>query len=178
MKPDFFGMVEEMKTLYLMRHAKSDRRHYIGPDIDRPLNKRGRSDAPRMGVALSKQLGECIVVKSPALRVSQTWAGLCDGWPELARRHNVVDDSLYTFDERELWQWLQTQDESMGSGIMIIAHNPALTDLINRLAGYPAIDNLPTAGFVHFSLDVSQWSAISDGCGTIENAILPRQLAD
>ncbi len=165
-----------MKNLYIMRHAKSDRRHFAGPDHERPLNRRGKRAAPRMGIELEGRLAEPEVVwLSTAERVRQTFALLSEGWPGLASLPIHRDESLYTFDRDEVLTWLRQQDDAVATALLI-GHNPALTDLVNLLAGYTAIDNLPTAGFVHFSLNVAHWGDLEYGCGEIETAILPRQL--
>lgn len=165
-----------MKSLYILRHAKSDRRHFIGPDHERPLNPRGQRDAPRMGAELSEKMAMPQALwLSTAERVRQTFALLCEGWPALTSLSPNWEDPLYSFDRDEVLAWLAQQDDAVDSALLI-GHNPALTDLINLLAGYAAIDNLPTAGFVHFSLNVSHWRDLEYGCGTIESAILPRQL--
>ena len=80
-----------MKRLCLLRHAKSCWRDADLEDADRPLNKRGRRDAPRMGAALGRRMEPLQFHCSPARRARLTFAGLSDGWPGLRPEHAVVD---------------------------------------------------------------------------------------
>lgn len=175
-----------MKTLYLLRHAKSSWDRPGLDDHERELNERGRRDAPRMGTALAGRLAPQIVHCSTALRARQTLEGLCHGWSAIAGLPHRFHDALYTFDYRALLRWLQAQDEqSQGSSAtagdgehtrFIIAHNPGLTDLCNQLCGRRALDNLPTAGFLAMELDAGSWADVAEGCGELVDYQFPRDL--
>src|SRR5690606_24684315 len=104
-----------MKTLHLLRHAKSD---WSGPgvaDRDRVLNARGARDAPRMGAALAQRLQPQAIVASPARRAQLTLAGVCAGWPALERMPHRTEEALYTFSVRDLLAWLERQADSEDS---------------------------------------------------------------
>ena len=165
-----------MKTLHLLRHAKSSWEGRGVADHDRDLNDRGRRDAPRMGRALSEVCSAQLVHCSTATRARKTLEGLCEGWPAMRAIPHVFDDRLYTFDERELMAWLQDHD-APNDECFLIGHNPALTDLCNELVGRAALDNLPTAGYLRLGLPVDAWSDVDSGLGVLEAYQFPRDLA-
>ncbi len=164
-----------MKHLYLLRHAKSSWKHPGLADHDRPLNRRGARDAPRMGAALRAFVPPMAIVTSTALRARLTLAGISEGWPELRGLPHCSDEALYTFSVDDLYHWLRASEDA-GSARFLIGHNPALTDLLALLAPGDAIDNLPTAGFAAVLLEADHWRDLSPGCGRIEKLLLPRQL--
>lgn len=165
-----------MKTLHLMRHAKSSWQAPELSDHERELNDRGRKDAPRMGRALAKILTAEPVHCSSAVRARQTLAGLCDGWPAMSAQAHDVDEALYTFDYQELLSWLQSH-RGESESCFLIGHNPALTDLCNQLVGRLAIDNLPTAGYLQLEIPVDSWGDVSVGIATLIEWQFPRDLA-
>ena len=168
-----------MKRLCLLRHAKSCWRDADLDDAERPLNKRGRRDAPQMGAALGRRMEPLQFHCSPAQRARLTFAGLCDGWPELRPEHAVVDSALYTFAVGDLLAWLCRLPEPLPA-VAIIGHNPALTDLVNAMAGAGTLANLPTAGWIELSLPINSWAELADcyGSGSVDFMLLPRSLAD
>jgi phosphohistidine phosphatase len=164
-----------LKTLHLLRHAKSSWADATSSDHQRDLNDRGRRDAPRMGAALAARCPVQPVYCSTALRARRTLEGLCQGWPALAAAPQEFTDALYTFDYRDLLAWLRSHDGA-AERCFIIAHNPGLTDLCNQLLGRPALDNLPTAGYLELSLPVSDWADVSEGSGELLGWLFPRDL--
>ena len=164
-----------MKTLHLLRHAKSAWDQPGLADRERPLNKRGQRDAPRMGAALGAQLAPMSCAVSPARRAQLTLDGLCNGWPALADRQHYTEEDLYTFACDDLMGWIAAQDEHH-QALFLIGHNPALTDLVNELSGSWLLDNLPTAGYARLRLDIDQWQALGHGVGTLEYTLFPKQL--
>jgi phosphohistidine phosphatase len=150
-----------MKTLYLMRHAKSSWKDPDLADHERPLNKRGKKDAPEMGRRLKKQGVQLdIIVSSDAKRAMDTAAAVATilGLPSKLIRpttvlyHGSPDrilDVVYALKNK----WKQA---------MVVGHNPGFTELANRF--YPhAITNVPTAGIVALGFDVSSWRHIERG---------------
>ena len=164
-----------MRTLHLLRHAKSAWDQPDLSDRERGLNKRGRRDAPRMGRALALEMTAQSVTVSPAQRAQLTLQGLCMGWPALAYCQRRIEEDLYSFDSQSLLVWIAAQDDHDDS-LFLIGHNPALTDLINELAVCRQLDNLPTAGYVRLLLDLQTWSAIECGCATLEQSLFPKEL--
>lgn len=164
-----------MKTLHLLRHAKSSWQAPGVDDHDRDLNDRGRRDAPRMGRALEGQFKPQAIYCSSARRATLTLDGFCEGWPELKAQRHVLDETLYTFDWEVLMGWLQDL-KSGAESCFIIGHNPALTELCNQLVGRRALDNLPTAGYLCLSLPIDDWSDVTEGIAELEQWQFPRDL--
>ncbi|MEO1079904.1 MAG: histidine phosphatase family protein [Pseudomonadota bacterium] len=166
-----------MKTLHLLRHAKSSWAAAGTDDHDRELTARGERDAPRMGRALAGRMVPMPIHASSARRAQRTLEGLCDGWPALRLQAHLNDESLYTFDWQELLAWIQDLAINPES-LFIISHNPALTELCNQLLGRAALDNLPTAGYLRFSIDIENWSDLTEGIASLEEHLFPRNLRD
>lgn len=164
-----------MKTLHILRHAKSSWDALELSDRERGLNKRGKKAASRMGEALARRMEPMIIVVSPARRAQLTLEGLCEGWPALADFEHITDEDLYTFSEEDLLEWLMARNDRQ-QALFIIGHNPALTDLANVLAGSDVLANLPTAGYLELSLQIDRWRDIRQGCAKIEYSLFPRQL--
>ena len=164
-----------MKTLHLLRHAKSSWAEHGVDDHDRDLNNRGRRDAPRMGSALRAFCPLQPMYGSSAVRAQRTVEGVVEGWPEMAGQAHRVVGELYTFDHRDLLSWL-SEFEDTAERCFVVAHNPGLTALCNQLCGRLALDNLPTAGYLELVLDLSRWADIAPGCGDIERWLFPKEL--
>jgi phosphohistidine phosphatase len=164
-----------MKTLHLLRHAKSAWDEPGLSDRERVLNKRGQRDAPRMGLALAARMDAISVTVSPARRAQLTLQGMCAGWPALARLSHRTDEALYTFSVTDLLAWLCARADDR-QVLFIIGHNPAFTEAINFLAATDHLANLPTAGYVQLGLRVDRWRDLRQGCGYIEHSLFPRQL--
>jgi phosphohistidine phosphatase len=166
-----------MKTLHLLRHAKSAWDQAGLSDRERPLNKRGQRDAPRMGEALSNRLAPMPVNASPARRAQLTLEGLCSGWPALGDVSHYTEEDLYTFSDDDLLAWISCQDDRHDA-LFMIGHNPAFTDLVNTLTGHYSLDNLPTAGYAELSLSIDHWQDIVPGCAVLDYQLFPKQLPE
>jgi len=166
-----------MKTLHLLRHAKSAWNDPATADRERGLKARGQRDAQRMGRALAARISPMVVHASPARRAQLTLAGLCAGWPRLAEMPHREVEALYTFAADDLHRWIVHQDGDCPA-LCILAHNPALTELVNDLVGYRCLDNLPTAGYVELALDIDRWEALGHGDAELVQHVFPRDLPD
>ena len=122
-----------MKNLYLLRHAKSSWDDPSLSDAERPLNGRGRRDAPRMGAALGARLPPMTFHVSPAERAQQTFGALQQSWAGLEVHHGITEPTLYTFDYREVLRWIAAQPDDTDS-LALVGHNPAFTELVNFLS--------------------------------------------
>jgi len=147
-----------MKTLTLIRHAKSSWKDSGLPDWDRPLNKRGKRDAPAMGKRLAERGDYAdLLVSSPALRALATAEAIAQEleylWTEI-----VADERLYGADVSEWLEVIHGLDDTLDR-VMCVGHNPGLTDLVNCLSPYQ-IDNVPTCGVVDLTFDVERWALI------------------
>lgn len=144
-----------MKTLTIFRHAKSSWNHPELTDRERPLNKRGKRDAPIMADRLKAAgIRPSLIIGSPAVRAWKTARIVARqiAYPiEFLQR----EPGLYHAGVNKLLDIIATQDEGFNS-IMIVGHNPGLTDLANELT--PGLtSNIPTAGFVSILIDSDDW---------------------
>lgn len=154
-----------MKTLYLMRHAKPSWKDETINDIDRPLNKRGESDAPFMSqVILQKRVLPDEIISSPATRALATLWYMCPviNFPY----QNVkVNPSLYAASPGDMLIIIKEINENSQS-VLLMGHNPGLTDFSNYLSGNP-IDNIPTCGIVELHFPRKSWMEIELGSCTL-----------
>lgn len=154
-----------MKTLYIIRHAKSSWDASNVDDVERPLNERGKSDAPRMGKRLKeKDIHPDLMVSSPAKRALSTAKKIAKilKYPKESIK---TDRRLYHADEETILSVVRELKEKYNI-VILLGHNPGLTDFVNTLMnGEFDIDNVPTCGVVAFQFDVDAWSAITWGKG-------------
>lgn len=144
-----------MKTLTLLRHAKSSWKDTRKSDLERPLNGRGERDAPVMGARITEAgIRPSLIMSSPATRAWKTAKIVARtiSYPvEFLHR----EQELYLADTDRLLDLLAQQDDAFNS-ILIVGHNPGLTDLANYLQ--PDItDNLPTCGIAAFNVETNDW---------------------
>ena len=152
-----------MKTLYLVRHAKSSWDFPELADIDRPLGKRGIKNAPEMAERLvARNINPKIMVSSPAVRALETAKVIAGtlGYPE---KDIVINTKVYHGNVRELLESVQSVDNTHGS-LMLFGHNPGFTAFANLLAN-EQVENIPTCGIFACHLPVDRWSEVSLGCG-------------
>ena len=150
-----------MKTLYLVRHAKSSRDDPALSDRDRPLNDRGKADAAAMGKRLARRdVKPDLLMSSPALRALTTAQLLADEMG-CARKDIVVDDRLYASSADTLLAVTRALEPTLDS-VMLVGHNPEFTEFVQRLSG-KHID-MPTCAVAEFRFDRTQWTDI----GTVE----------
>ena len=162
-----------MKTLLIMRHAKSSWKNAAQSDHDRPLNSRGKSDAPRMGDAL-KNLGmiPSVILSQTAERANRTAhlvAESCDfeGEVQLTRNlyHAGVDEYI------EALQAVHQNEEV----VMVVGHNPGVSELVDFLTDQPEI--LTTANVAIVNLDIETWDRLDfDTEGELTQLLQPRNL--
>jgi len=168
-----------LKTLLLLRHAKSSWSNPSLQDFDRPLNARGETAAGGIGGWLqeSGQVPE-LVLSSTARRAAETWAGVAEALedpPEVR-----WDPSLYLAEPDHLLDRIRALPASVGSA-MLVGHNPGMEDLARSLArkGDPAaLHNLrvkyPTGGLAIITFDVDRWQDVAPRTGRLELFRTPR----
>ena len=147
-----------MKTLYLARHAKSYWKDQSIPDFDRPLNSRGKRDAPFMGEVLKdKKVKPDLIISSPAKRTKKTAIEIASkiGYSD---KKILYNEELYEASSNTIIKVLNKIDEKYSS-VMIFAHNPGLTLLNNHISNN-YIENIPTCGIVALQLD-KKWNELS-----------------
>ena len=144
-----------MKSLTIVRHAKSSWKHHGLSDRERPLNKRGERDAPIMAKRVADaDIRPSQIISSPAVRAWTTAKIFARelGYPaEFLQR----EDGLYLASLDNLLDVVATQDASFNH-LMLFGHNPGLTDFVNYLV--PGLtSNLPTSGVVSVNLETEDW---------------------
>jgi phosphohistidine phosphatase len=146
-----------MKTLFLVRHAKSSRDDPSLADRDRPLDDRGKKDAPMMGRRLAKRgVKPDLLVASPALR-AQTTAQLIAEEVGYKRKAIEVDDRLYASSANDLLAVIRALDSRVDN-VMLFGHNPEFSDLAHRLSGQ--FVDMPTCAVAEFGFDTKAWTDI------------------
>jgi len=152
-----------MKELLIVRHAKSSWADEGLDDHERPLNKRGRHDAPLMGRRLAgRGLVPDRVLSSDAVRARETTAAIATG---LALDGACIEYArdLYEAAPADWLARLHTLDDKLGR-VMLVGHNPTLQALAEQLVDL-RVDKFPTAAVVHAALDVERWADAAPGCG-------------
>lgn len=143
------------KTLLLVRHAKSDWGDASLSDFDRPLNGRGKSDAPVMAHRLlDKNIFIDAFISSPAMRARKT-ANIFAKEYKRDKDEIIFRDELYGAPENVFYDVIVTADNKFKS-IAIFSHNPGLTDFANLLTS-TRIDNIPTCGIFAIKADCDKW---------------------
>ncbi|MCH8033839.1 MAG: histidine phosphatase family protein [Bacteroidetes bacterium] len=160
-----------MKTLYLARHAKSSWKHPELSDIERPLNKRGKRDAPFIGNLLKeKGVKPDKLISSPAVRAKKTAAVIAEiiGYP---KNKILIDKNIYEASSTELINIIQSIDDKYNS-VMMFGHNPGFT-MVNNFLTDSFIDNIPTCGVVGIRFN-SSWKKIENTSGKAFFLIYPK----
>ena len=148
-----------MKTLFLVRHAKSSRDDPSLSDRDRPLNDRGKHDAAMMGTRLAKRdVKPDLLVSSPALRALTT-ARLMAEEMGCKRKDIVEDDRLYASSPEDLLAVIRALDRKLDR-VMLFGHNPEFTDLARRLSR--EVIDMPTSAVAEFTFDTKAWSDVGE----------------
>lgn len=145
-----------MKTLYVIRHAKSGWGDFNLPDFDRPLNDRGKKDAPEMAARLKEN--NIIIdafVSSPAKRARKTCKLFCEAY-NYKEDDIIYIDSLYLAPAEKIFE-VVTGLNNQYSHVAIFAHNPGVTDFANRLTSQVHIDEMPTCGIFAVETAIDNW---------------------
>ncbi|ARS38957.1 histidine phosphatase family protein [Sphingobacteriaceae bacterium GW460-11-11-14-LB5] len=149
------------KQLLLVRHGKSDWGNIDLSDFDRPLNKRGKENAPEMAERLvNRGFKIDLIVSSPAKRAKSTAK-------YFAEAYNIdqiqFEESIYEANTTALLQVVNALDDA-AEKVVLFGHNPGFTDFANELCDAD-IYNIPTAGMVLISFPFDSWQMVSKGTG-------------
>lgn len=154
-----------MKTLCLIRHAKSSWENISLSDYERPLNKRGERDAPLLGKVLSKIISTPdIIYSSPAKRAITT-AHIIAGKLSYDKTQIIENEKIYDSSISDIMKIIYTTPDKFNS-IMMFGHNPTFTMLSNYLSD-KSIDNLPTCGFVQIDFKLEKWKELEGNTGKL-----------
>lgn len=165
-----------MKQLILVRHAKSSWDDAGLSDMDRPLNKRGRNDAPMMGRLLAgKGENPELIISSPAKRALSTAKRIAH---ELGydREQIKINDTLYMADPDDFIGVIKAVNDKIGC-LMLFSHNYGITEYANLLTG-ENIGNIPTCGIIKAELNMDSWSEITNTKGKMLYFEYPKKYAD
>lgn len=158
-----------------MRHAKSSWKHDKLSDHDRPLNKRGMCDAPRMGRLLrEKRLLPEVIMSSTALRAKTTAEEIARSIP--AEGVVEFDPNLYLADPDTIVDVARHAHVDAGP-LLVIAHNPGLEELITQVTKRD--EQLPTGGIAHIRLHIDSWQAFQvSTCGDLIDLWCPKGIME
>lgn len=160
-----------MKNLILVRHAKSSWKTPVN-DIDRPLAKRGITDAHLISMTCQHFLPKSFIIcSSTAARASSTAMIFAQNLSYPLDKI-VYSPDLYTFEERDLEKFVKACDNHYHN-IILFGHNEAITNIVNKFGDMP-IDKVPTSGFVLINFNSYSWESISKG--KTQKTIFPREL--
>ena len=163
-----------MKTLLVLRHAKSSWQDPALDDHDRPLNKRGQQDGPRMGALVREhRLTPDVIISSDAVRARLT----AEAVAEAARYTSeiLLDPHLYIASPAGILAVLRTVRETKAGTVMIVGHNPGLEELVAQLTGEQ--QDLPTAALAQIVLPIDQWRDLKVSTrGTLLGLWRPKEL--
>ena len=167
-----------MKTLTLLRHAKSTWNDPVARDFDRPLNPRGRRAARTIGAEM-RALGLSFdkILASPARRVMETLGEVEQSFGRLAIGY---DERIYLAGTTSLLDIVHETDDGV-ERLLLVGHNPGLEELALMLSGANALRaelavKYPTATLAEIGFAVEHWADIADGIGTLARFIRPRDL--
>ncbi len=166
-----------MKTLTLIRHAKSDWGAPHLSDHDRPLNARGQRSAPAVGKELARRgAAPQLLLSSTAVRAATT-ADLIAAELGIEPSEIVYDESLYLASPSSLLQRLAAIDESAEiDHAMLVGHNPGIADLAQQLAGDGAVGEFVTGAVAIIELDIRYWGEIDAAGSRLIDFFTPREL--
>lgn len=162
-----------MKTLWLIRHAKSSWGIDTLSDIDRPLNERGYTDAHEMAKRMKSKINNGLIVSSPAIRALST--GL------IFSRHLGIDVSdivvrqaLYESGTDQYLSVIGSLPDNQKE-VMLFGHNPIISDTANLLAG-ATIEEMPTAGIIGIAFNAQSWKKAVGTAGKLVFYDFPKNL--
>ena len=158
-----------MKTLFILRHAKSSWKDETLPDFERPLNSRGRKAAELIGsVFQEEKVQPDLVVSSSALRARETL--------DIIMRTNKLrfevryDERIYEAGVARLLSVINEVEKNVRS-VLIVGHNPGMEELVTALTG--KVEMMPTAALAKISFKASNWNTIKGG--TLDWIVRPKE---
>jgi len=161
-----------MKTLYLLRHAKSSWKDETLPDIERPLKGRGRKASQTVGGFLKKEkIIPDLVLSSSAIRARQT-TDIVLGAAKLSTDLRF-DERLYEADAHKLLEVVR-QIEKSKKNVLLVGHNPGLEEFLELLTG--AVETISTGTLSKIVLKASDWAGVKNKDATLEWIVKPKQM--
>lgn len=165
-----------MKTIVIMRHAKSSWDDTTLRDYDRPLNARGEADAPKMGKRIK---GHGIIpdqiICSAAKRTRKTAKAVAIAL-DYPKADILKEKELYGAHDQRILDRIKMIPDSVETAIYI-GHNPGITEIVNLL-GNATIDNMPTAAIACYRFDVSHWADVRPNTGRLQFLEIPSKIEE
>ena len=164
-----------MKTLFLIRHAKSSWKDLSGGDKQRPLNDRGIKDAPRMGEFL-KNSGFIpdFMITSTANRAYTTSKYIADA-TGYDKDKIQQEEKIYHAGPSEIMGLIKELDDKHDT-VFLFGHNPTMTSLANHFNPNGHISNMPTCGVVKVVFSIDKWSEADGDTGKAKDFFYPKML--
>ena len=160
------------KKLIIVRHSKSSWKDLSLDDFNRPLNKRGKEDGPIISNYLSKKTNFIdFLHSSSSVRTFETSKFFMQ---RIKFGKVKYDDSLYHSSSGSILNLIKNYSNEYSS-VMLIAHNPGLTHLINQITNI-SLDNLPTTGLAEIHFSCNKWNEISSKNSNLIDLKFPKQL--
>lgn len=151
-----------MKTLIIVRHAKSSWDNTHQDDFDRPLNARGMKDAPEMARRLrSKTIPIDAFVSSTAVRAWQTAVYFAEAY-DVAESSIIRIPALYHADVPAFYETVSTLSNELRS-VALFSHNPGITEFVNSLGVNTRVDNMPTCAVFGVRTRITSWKDFENG---------------
>ena len=161
-----------MKKLIIVRHSKSSWKDLSLTDFRRPLNNRGKSDGPIMSRYLSSKINKIdFLHSSSSVRTFETSKFFIS---KIEFKNIKYDDNLYHCSAQSIIRLIKNYPDQYKT-VMIIAHNPGLTNLINMIT-HINLDNLPTTGIANIDFACDSWNNISIENSNLVDLKFPKQL--
>ena len=162
------------KKLIVIRHAKSSWKNSQVDAAERPLNKRGRRDGPRMASFLVDQgLKPDRLLVSDAVRARATADFLIDAFA-LGKGKINYEPRLYLAGVNRIYDLIRESPDSQT--LALVAHNPGITDLVNSLGERVFTDNVPTFGVAAFEIPINDWHELRPGMGNLTGFHTPKTI--
>jgi phosphohistidine phosphatase len=149
----------------MVRHAKSSWDNPFLRDFDRPLNERGKKNAPLMAARMAKSnFRPDLIVSSPANRAISTAHFFANAW-KIKAANIIQDKNLFHASPGEIAKVIRNTAGDAKS-VAIFGHNPGFTDFANLIGNY-YFENIVTCGVAVFELQIEEWTALSENCGKL-----------
>lgn len=166
-----------MKSVFMVRHAKSSWEDFSLSDIDRPLNSRGKRDAPFMAelIARKVELPDALI-SSPAKRAFTTATYFAKAWGK-SKDDVLIQKSIYEAYHSDILKLIHHLDAQWQT-VFLFGHNPTFTNFVNLFSGGKHIDNIPTCGVVALESTADNWITFSPENTRVIHFYYPKQYLD
>ncbi len=163
-----------MRTLFLIRHAKSSWGNPGLRDVNRPLNERGMHDAPAMAKMLVKRgVKPDLIVSSPAKRALTTALFFAEAFG-IAAEQVKKEQTIYEATPQEILDII-SRLPAEAHAVLLFGHNPTFTEVVNCFTE-DFIDNVPTCGIVQIESKAEQWGDMYEGNSRVVACFFPKEV--